>query len=1159
MSPAFSEIISKRILTLDGAMGTMIQRLVPDRESYRGDNELLNLSAPDVIMDIHRRYIEAGADIIETNSFGANPLTQLAHGLADKAAQMALEAARIARRAADESPRKVWVAGSVGPGGYSLSMGGDADNPAARRFSFNEIKDSYKIQIDGLLKGGVDLILLETWFDALNAKAAIKAFEELGVPVPMMISATVSDRSGRMLTGQTLEAFAISVSHAPGLVALGINCALGAEQMLPLVREIDRFSPLPLLFFPNAGMPDEMGRYNDSPEEMAACIGRMADEGLLNIVGGCCGTTPEHIRAIADAVRGKKARTAGKEQFSSTSRPHLCVSGLEAVRIDSSRNFTNIGERSNVAGSRKFARLIASGAYNEALEVAAAQIEGGASIIDVNMDDAMLDSREQMQTFLRYVSSDPAVAKAAIMIDSSDWDTVCAGLENVQGKAIVNSISLKEGEEVFVRKALHIKSMGAAMVVMAFDEKGQATSYERKIEISRRSYELLTAAGIDPGDIIFDVNVLSIGTGIAEHARFGVDFIEAVRWIKQNLPGALCSGGISNLSFAFRGNNAVREAMHSAFLYHAIKAGLDMAIVNPQMLQIYDSIDPGLLQAVEDVLFDSDAEATSRLVEYAGRLAAQAAGEGVGSGSGGAKENSTLTTAESPVQDCSARLRDALVKGSATGLEHDVLKSLSELGSAVAVIEGPLMQGMEKVGELFGEGRMFLPQVVKSAKVMRQAVDVLQPYMKAENSGGSKAKVVIATVQGDVHDIGKNITAIVLQCSGFEVIDLGVMVPAEEILAKALECGAQIIGLSGLITPSLYRMEQFCSLMAEQGLDIAVFVGGAAASASFTAVKLAPIYSNVHYGADASATAVKCKKYLSAREQFLKEEGEEHTRLQELFRKRGEKSTIEKKKFTEQFDYNKLQDIESQTTGIDELKQHFDWRLFRAVCGMGNAAEDDERVAELRKEAETLMDSGCFTLTLQARFLDCRRTVEQGCDLIISRDGSLKLPMLRQKGGNCLADLLPVDGWRQMGVFAAKVEGGEAPHHQGCRCGACAVPDLVRHAVSVCLAEAASCRAGKLFTEQSGCKVIMPGIGYSCCPDHSVKRDLLGLLDTGIGLSASCAMIPDASVCTLVIIHPEGYFPDIREVDNVVFDSYCKLRAFSEQDSELFLGQIKVL
>lgn len=1123
-----------------------------------------------------RMYVDAGADIITTNTFTANRISQAAAGLADKAADMAFEGARTARRVADSSPRKVLVAGSVGPTGKSLTMASDADDPAFRKYSFDEMAAAFEEQVSALLKGGADIILLETCFDALNAKALIYALEKLGNPCPLYISATVSDRSGRTLTGQTLEAFYRSVSHAKTLAAFGVNCALGAAAMAPLVRDIASFSSHPVIFYPNAGVPDEFGNYNDTPEEMAEVVGELVRGGYVQIVGGCCGTTPEHIRAIAQVVyscglgasaTGSACSAKARENAPQAELSHqqsaarenatqaelsrrqsgdsLYVSGLESVEISRVRNFMNVGERTNVAGSRKFARLVAENGWDEALRIAEAQIEGGADIIDINMDDPMVDSAEKMRTFLRHIAGEPAIAKAALMIDSSHWETILEGLKNAQGKCIVNSISLKDGQDEFLRKALEIRRLGGAMVVMAFDEEGQAVTFDRKVAICKRSYDLLTAAGVPASDIIFDCNILSIGTGIAEHARFGVDFIEAVRWIKANLPGAKTSGGVSNLSFAFRGNNVVREAMHSVFLYHAIRAGLDMAIVNPQMIQIYDEIEPELRRRVEDVIFDSDCESTSRLVEYASSPCGLGASSpcGLGANPTGplcvaeARENapqsgqsdSQSAAGGNVVMDPIERLTGAVVKGVSAGIEESAMEVYGLLKSAVEVIEGPLMRGMEKVGELFAEGRMFLPQVVKSAKVMREAVAVLQPFMGEASEGSGRPVFVIATVQGDVHDIGKNITAIVLQCSGFEVVDLGVMVPCTDILDKAAEVGAVAVGLSGLITPSLNRMEEICSEMSARGMDIPLFVGGAAASAIHTAVKLAPLYSNVHYGADASATAVMAKKYIIDAESFIADELKEREKLLALRSSAVAKPV--KPVVQDGFAATSLKDIPFCEMPAEELIEHFDWRMFFAVCGV--KCERCEGGA-LKGEALSYLSSAGLKVRLALKFFDAHR---EGDDIVTP---GFSLPMLRD--GACLADYFPASGSSQLGLFAATVV---APSDSD---------DIVAHAVRVTLAEAAS----EWIGAQLDTKHIRPGIGYACCPDHSLKRDVLALLpsELGITLTESCAMIPEASVCGLVIAHPLASYNDIRHVSDADLDAYAARRGMSESEKMLFLGHL---
>ncbi|MBO4263119.1 MAG: homocysteine S-methyltransferase family protein, partial [Bacteroidales bacterium] len=1015
---------------------------------------------------------------------------------------------------------------SVGPTSKSLSLAADARDPAARPCSFDEMAAAFREQVEALRDGGADLILLETCFDALNAKALISALDVLGNPLPLIVSATVSDASGRTLTGQTLEAFYHSVAHAPTLAAFGINCALGARKMASLVAEIAAFSRHPLIFYPNAGIPDESGCYHDSPAQMAAVMGDLASHGLLNIAGGCCGSTPEHIRAIAEAVRVCPPRVPLSEDDC------LCVSGLEAYAVDGSRHFTNIGERTNVAGSRAFARLIEQDDYEGAVRVAAAQIEGGAPLIDINTDDPLVDPTEKMRAFLRYAAADPAVSRAAFVLDSSQWDTLVEGLKNCTGRSIVNSLSLKDGEAEFLRRARAVHVLGAAMVVMAFDERGQAETLDRKIEICRRSYALLTEAGIPSRDIIFDCNVLTIGTGIPEHARFGVDFIDAVRWIKENLPGAKTSGGISNLSFAFRGNRHVREAMHAVFLYHAVRAGLDMAIVNPQLLIPYDAVEPALREAVEDVLFDRAPEATARLLSLAAAMQSEEKGMGPESASPAAPG-----TPADPVE----RLSDALVRGDATYLSADVEACRRLLGGAVQVIEGPLMQGMERVGQRFAEGRMFLPQVMKSAKLMRDAVAFLQPFLGGTETSSRRPKFLIATVQGDVHDIGKNITAMVLQCSGFDVTDLGVMVPCGVLLDKAQEIGADIIGVSGLITPSLRRMEEICAEMSARGMTQPLFVGGAAASAMHTAIRLFPLYANVHYGADASHAAVLAGKYMADPAGVRAAAAAEYRRLAALRADAAARGTdvpapaaVDAVPAALHFDEIPLQRLE-----VAELLPFFDWRMFFAVCGV--KGED----ASLRAEALSLMRTAGPSVWLCARFVDCHREA----DVLVA--GDLRLPMLRD--GRSLADFFPEEGSAPLGLFAIR---SASPSAEG------AVPlteqGLLAHAVDVTLAEAASAwlHAHLSATLPDGVKLILPGIGYACCPDHSLKRDILAQLppELGIRLTDSCAMLPEASICGLAIAHPAAAYHDIRHITPEAISRYAALRGFSPQETALFLG-----
>lgn len=1194
--------LSKRILILDGAMGTMLQR-----KGLQGNSESFNLTNPETIGEIHNEYIEAGADIITANSFSANSISQSEYNLSEKAGQIAEAAARIARKAADEAPRKIWVVGSVGPTSKSLSLAQNINDPIFRPYSFDGMAEAFEVQIRGLVKGGVDLLLFETCFDALNTKAALYAIGHIpeASDIPIMISASMSDRSGRTLTGQTMEAFYRSVQHCSPL-SFGLNCSLGAEEMIPLIAEVASFATCAVSCYPNAGLPNEMGEYDETPSQMAESVRKMALAGSVNIVGGCCGTTPEHIKAVAEAVKGISPRAIPEPD------DVLYVSGLESVEVDRKNNFTNVGERTNVAGSRKFAKLIAAGDYETGLQIAAGQIENGAGIIDINMDDAMLDSRLEMEKFLRYVSNDPAVAKAAIMIDSSHWETLVTGLKNAQGKCIVNSISLKEGEETFIKKAREIKALGAAIIVIAFDEEGQATTYDRKVEICRRAYSLLTSkVGVRPCDIIFDVNVLPVGTGIPEHSRYGIDFIEAVRWIKGNLPGCRTSGGISNLSFSFRGNNTVREAMHSVFLYHAISAGLDMGIVNPGMLRVYDEIEPGLLKCVEDVILDSDAEATDRLIEKASRIMVEKDAVEVGSGSeraeatyasrpirvkgrltlsdpeptGADSGNISSANGNSAVGDSSSasmvaetaeatveeRLVRALVKGDSSGLESDINECLTKYEKPVQIIDGPLMSGMARVGELFGAGKMFLPQVVKSAKTMKNAVALLQPYI--EERGGvsevKKPRIVFATVKGDVHDIGKNITEIVLSCNGFEIVDLGVMVPKETILEKAAECSADLIGVSGLITPSLYQMEEICKEMTARGLDTPLLVGGAAASALHTAVRLAPLYGHVFYGQDASASAVLANQLITDREGTEAAEHKKQEHLRELYAQSSQKKAGHKpvEPFPA-FSFIKGEpfgNISGKRLGIEEVEPFFDWNMFAAIWGIKSGTGHDELRklrADAHKEIDRLKNGNACRITISARFDGCH---SEGDD-IVSKD--FRLPMLRQEGERSLADFVPPKEYgfeSPMGMFAISVR--TESHPSGCDCPACGTeygPMLTR-AVRLTLAEAASEWLSRhihkeLPSEFSGAKVIKPAAGYSSCPDHTLKRDILRLLPEserlGITLLDSCAMIPDASICGLIFIHPDATYPEIRRVSQKAIDEYARRRGMSDSEKARFLGHL---
>ena len=840
------EAIKDRILVLDGAMGTMIQRyalaeadfrgtlLAEHPQQLKGNNDLLVLTRPDVIKDIHSRYLAAGADIIETCTFNANAISQGEYGCAHLCADINRAAAKLAREVADsystpDKPR--YVAGSVGPTGRTCSMSPDVENPALRNVTFDMLVEAYKEQMVALIEGGVDALLCETIFDTLNAKAALCAAEEamaaVGRKVPVMLSFTIADTQGRILSGQTLEAVLASIA-GHDVLSVGLNCSFGARDMKPFLKRLSDMAPYYVSVYPNAGLPNELGEYDQSPAEMASIIKEYVQEGLVNVVGGCCGTTDEFIAQYPSLVDGVEPRRPKSE------RREMWLSGLERLVVSPEMNFINVGERCNVAGSRKFLRLINEKNYAEALTIARRQVEDGAQVIDVNMDDGLLNAREEMRTFLNMLACEPDIARVPVMVDSSDWEVIKDGLKCIQGRSIVNSISLKEGEEVFLARAREAKSLGAAVVVMAFDENGQATTFERKIEVCGRAYELLTKkVGFAPYDIIFDPNILAVATGIEEHAAYGIDFIRACAWIKENLPGAHISGGVSNLSFSFRGNNYVREALHAVFLYHAIAAGMDMGIVNPQTAVQYEDIPLELREVMEDVVLNRSADATERLIAVAAEL----------------KENGSATqqaTAEVWRDGCvEERLKTSLVKGISEYMVQDLDEAVQKYGSAVDVIGGPLMDGMGYVGELFGAGKLFLPQVVKSARTMKQMVQVLQPLIESENSvrTSSAGRVVVATVKGDVHDIGKNIATVVMGCNGYEVIDLGVMVPAERIVAEAVERKADIVALSGLITPSLEEMRATVKAMGDAGLTIPVLIAGATTSPLHTALKIAPEYS----------------------------------------------------------------------------------------------------------------------------------------------------------------------------------------------------------------------------------------------------------------------------------------------------------------------------
>ena len=872
MKTTLTDAIKGRILVLDGAMGTMIQKYSLGESDFRGtllaahpcalkgNNDLLVLTCPDVISEIHTKYLAAGADIIETCTFNANAISQGEYGCAHLCSEINRHAAQLARKVADEFSTAVkprFVAGSVGPTGRTCSMSPDVENPAMRNVTFDMLVDAYREQMTALIEGGVDALLCETIFDTLNAKAALcaadEAMAEASREVPVMLSFTVADTQGRILSGQTLEAVLASLSGRK-LLSVGLNCSFGAREMKPFLQNLSDKAPYYVSVYPNAGLPNELGEYDQTPDEMAAIVKEYIDEGLVNIVGGCCGTTDEFIALFPPMVSVAAPRVPRQAP------QEMWLSGLERLVVNPSMNFINVGERCNVAGSRKFLRLINEKNYTEALAIARKQVEDGAQIIDINMDDGLLDSREEMKTFINMLAGEPDIARVPLMIDSSDWEVIKEGLKCVQGRSIVNSISLKEGEELFISRAREAKSLGAAVVVMAFDENGQATTYERKIEVCGRAYRLLTEkAGFSPHDIIFDPNILAIATGIEEHAAYGLDFIRACAWIKENLPGAHISGGVSNLSFSFRGNNYVREALHAVFLYHAIAAGMDMGIVNPQTSVQYEDIPLELRTVMEDVVLNRDADATERLIALAAELKEQAAG--VQSAAAEAWRDASLEE----------RLKAALVKGMGDYLAQDLDEAVAKYGSAVDVIGGPLMDGMSHVGELFGAGKLFLPQVVKSARTMKQAVAILQPLIESENSARntSAGRIVVATVKGDVHDIGKNIATVVMGCNGYDVIDLGVMVPAERIVETAVENNADIVILSGLITPSLDEMITTVKAMKAAGLSIPVMIAGATTSPMHTALKIATAYdAPVVHVKDVSQNVVVAAELLGGSERY---------------------------------------------------------------------------------------------------------------------------------------------------------------------------------------------------------------------------------------------------------------------------------------------------
>ena len=1037
------------------------------------------------IGEVHRLYIEAGADIIETNTFNLK-------GYDDSLAQT-----RIARAVADEASRKVYVAGSMGPGSKMLSLSDDAAHPEARPASFEDLAAVYRENALGIIDGGADIILLETCFDALNAKAALYAitgiFEERGVRLPIMVSATINDRGGHLLTGMAVEEFYEIVS-AYDIWSFGLNCSFGAPDMAPVVERLAQRVGCRVSMHPNAGLPDGAGGYDQTPEQMAQVVGCLARKGCLNIAGGCCGTTPEHIALLKKTLEGVRPR------------------GIQPRAEAGERYFINVGERTNVAGSRKFARLISEGSYEEASALARKQVEDGATVIDINMDDPLLDAPLEMEKFVRYISNDTEIASAAFMIDSSSWDVVLKGLQNAPGRVYVNSISLKEGESEFLRKASVIARYGASVVVMAFDEDGQATTYERKIEICSRAYKLLTEkVGLSPERIIFDNNILTVGTGIAEHADYAVDFIKAVKWEKANLPGALTSGGVSNLSFAFRGNNTVREAMHSVFLYHAVQAGLDMAIVNPSMLGPYNEIEPQLLRAVEDVVLNSDPDATERLVAIADRYKDAPAGAA----------NTTSCPAPTGHLTVEERLRHSIVTGSEAGLEHDLKEALGS-HTPLDIVENILLGGMEEVGAMFAEGKMFLPQVVKTARTMKKAVDILEPYISksdGEARQSRRKKIVLATVKGDVHDIGKNILGIVLSCNGLQVKDLGVMVDNRTIMEAIESENPDYVGVSGLITPSLGEMESLAAMMQASGLKIPLFVGGATTSALHTALALAPLYDGgvVHTGSasDCAQAIIRLDKDPEAAMAQIKDS---QKRLVELHNSSKETfASIEqaREKAPEHTNYNPdfKEDIFINNLPIKDLEPYIDWRMFLSFWGFkeDSSKEAQKCLAEGRVALSKMTD---VKISLSAKFFEAEKRNPKDETIILGGESfNLGRSTSSLTKYESYADFISIGA--SAGVFAIKVEDSHKD-------------DLMRRSLCARLAAAAS----DYLTNKMPDNTIAPAFGYPSLPDHSLKVQAFRLLDAenllGLRLTDSYAMIPETSVCGMLICHPEAKYINFR-------------------------------
>lgn len=1202
--------LNDRILVMDGAMGTMIQRYTLDEGDFRGDlfadhhrpmkgnNDLLSLTRPDVIRAIHEEYLAAGADILETNTFSATSIAQADYAAEAHVLEMNRASARLAREAADRYSAKTpskprFVAGALGPTNVSLSLSPDVNDPGFRASTFEKLAAAYAEQVTGLVEGGVDILLVETIFDTLNAKAAIFAisdyFNRTGHQLPVMISGTIVDLSGRTLSGQSTEAFWHSVKHTPNLLSVGLNCALGAAQMRPFIGALSGVATVRTSLYPNAGLPNEMGGYDESPDQMAKLVEEYASAGFLNIVGGCCGTTPEHVSAFAETA----ARFSPREPRKPDGLLHL--SGLEPFTFRSDLNFVNIGERTNVTGSKKFARLILNQEFEEALTVAQHQVENGAQVIDVNMDEGMLDSESAMTTFLNLIAAEPEIARVPVMVDSSKWSVIEAGLRCLQGKSVVNSISLKEGEGPFREQATLAQRYGAAVIVMAFDEDGQAETYERRIEICQRAYTILTEeVGFPAEDIIFDPNIFAVATGIDAHNRYAIEFIEATRWIKRNLPGAHVSGGVSNISFSFRGNNTVREAMHTAFLYHAIAAGMDMGIVNAGQIEVYDEIDPVLLTCIEDVLFDRRPDATERLVDIAERF----------SGPGAVREKKTAEWRNAPVEE---RLKHALVKGILDHIEEDTEEVRQKSERALDVIEGPLMDGMNVVGDLFGAGKMFLPQVVKSARVMKKSVAYLIPFIeeqkKALGDTDDRATILLATVKGDVHDIGKNIVGVVLACNNYRIVDLGVMVPADRILDEAEKAGADIIGLSGLITPSLDEMVYVASEMERRGFTRPLLIGGATTSKVHTAVKVDPAYSKpVIHVLDASRSVGVVNQLMMGSEGYINDLKDEYDGVRDAYGRRTRRVELLDldKARTNRFADSSYSPVAPRTLGVhtvpvtvSDLRPFIDWTPFFQsweMRGKYPAILDDPAKGE---EARSLMaDAQAMLDRFEAENLLSPRAVfgiwearAEDDDIVLSEEGSEigRLHTLRQqtrktrgKPNRALADFVRSEGdW--VGAFAVTAGHGLKPLVEAFEAAHDDYQSILAKSVADRLAEACAewlhLKVRRDFWGYAPEEVlsnedliaerfqgIRPAPGYPAQPDHTEKLTLWRLLGaeeaTGITLTESLAMSPAASVCGLYLAHPASDYFNVGVLGRDQVMDYARRKGTPLEKMERWLGPV---